>query len=144
MAARSRPHQEAAEEERRVKQGVTFDTGVLIAIERRKSRALQIHQRLGERGISINVPWVVVSEWWRGRTDIREAILRSVDVEVPSVELAKLAGSALAKMQMRPGMTIDAVVMASAAVRGDVVYTADVDDLTRFRAFFPSVRVLGI
>jgi hypothetical protein len=41
-------------------------------------------------------------------------------------------------------MTIDAVVMASAALRGDVVYTADVHDLSRFQAFFPSVRVLGI
>jgi predicted nucleic acid-binding protein len=127
-----------------VKQGVTFDAGVLIALERRKSRALQIHQRLGERGISINVPWVVVSEWWRGRTDIRETILRSVDVEVPSLALAKLAGLALAKLRMRRSMTIDAVVMASAALRGDVVYTADADDVSRFQAFFPSVRVLGI
>ena len=127
-----------------MKQGVTFDTGVLIAIERRKPRALQIHERLGELGVSINVPWVVLTEWWRGRTDVRETILRSVDVEVPTVELAKLAGLALAQLRAKPTLTIDAIVMASAALRGDIVYTTDVVDLDRLSSFFPSVRVLGI
>ncbi len=125
-------------------QGVTFDTGVLIAIERRKSRALKIHERLGERGVPINVPWVVIAEWWRGRSDVRETILRSVDIEIPSVELAKLAGLALAQTNLKEATAIDAIVMASAALRGDVVYTTDVEDLERLRTFFPSVRVLGV
>jgi len=34
--------------------------------------------------------------------------------------------------------------MASAARRGDVVYTSDVEDLQRFGRFFPSVRVFGV
>jgi hypothetical protein len=34
-------------------------------------------------------------------------------------------------------------VMASAARRGDVVYTSDIDDLQRLSAYFPSVRVLA-
>jgi len=34
--------------------------------------------------------------------------------------------------------------MASAALRGDLVYTSDVGDLERLRAHFPSVRVLGV
>lgn len=127
-----------------MKQGVTFDTGVLIALERRKSRALMIHERLGELGVSINVPWVVLTEWWRGRTDVRDAILRSVDVEIPSVALAKLAGLALSRTRGKPATTIDAIVMASAALRGDVVYTTDVGDLEALRGFFPSVRVLGV
>jgi hypothetical protein len=37
---------------------------------------------------------------------------------------------------------IDAVVMASAAQRGDVVYTSDFDDLNHFRRVFPTVTVL--
>ena len=127
-----------------MKRGVTFDTGVLIALERRKVRAQRIHERLGELGIPINVPWAVVTEWWRGRTDLRETILRSVDVEIPTVALAKLAGLALSQTTVKPATTIDAIVMASAALRGDVVYTSDVADLERLRAFFPSVRVLGI
>jgi hypothetical protein len=39
---------------------------------------------------------------------------------------------------------VDAIVMASAASRGDVVYTIDVDDLERLRTFFPGVRVLSV
>jgi len=39
---------------------------------------------------------------------------------------------------------VDAVVMASAALRGDVVYTTDVSDLEALRAHFSSVRVLGV
>jgi predicted nucleic acid-binding protein len=127
-----------------VRQGVTFDTGVLIALERRKLRALKLHERLGERGVDIHVPWVVVAEWWRGRTDLRETILRSVDVDVPTLELAKLAGLALAGSNARRAAAVDAIVMASAALRGDVVYTTDVHDLTRLQGFFPSVRVLGV
>jgi len=127
-----------------VKQGVTFDTGVLIALERRKLRALQIHERLGERGVTINVPWVVLAEWWRGRTDVRETILRTLDVEAATPALAKLAGVALADPRVKRATTIDAIVMASAALRGDLVYTTDVDDLERLRAFFPTVRVLGV
>lgn len=125
-----------------MRQSVTFDTGALIAVERRKQRALHIYRRLGERRIRINVPWVIVAEWWRARSDVREDILRSVVVEIPTLDLAKLAGLALARV--KAASTIDAIVMASAAMRGDVVYTTDPDDLEKLRAFFPSVRVLGI
>jgi hypothetical protein len=34
--------------------------------------------------------------------------------------------------------------MASAARRGDVVYTSDVSDLEKLRKYFPTVRVLGV
>jgi hypothetical protein len=62
--------------------------------------------------------------------------------------VARLAGEALAWLGRRAGidasLTIDAIVMASAARRGDVVYTSDVDDLRRFQAFFPGVKVLSV
>jgi len=41
---------------------------------------------------------------------------------------------------IRGATFIDAVVMASAAARGDVVYTSDADDLTRLHAHFRGVR----
>jgi hypothetical protein len=54
----------------------------------------------------------------------------------------KLAGEALAEI---PGPSaIDAIVMASASRRGDVVYTSDYDDLDRLRGFFREVRVLSV
>ncbi len=59
-----------------------------------------------------------------------------------TASLAKLAGEAMA--EVRGATTVDAIVMASAAQRGDAVYTSDVDDLERLRAFFPSVRVFHV
>jgi predicted nucleic acid-binding protein len=88
----------------------------------------------------ITVPADVVGEWWRGRTDLRDSILESVDVEPLTVDLAKIAGVALAAV--RGATLVDAIVMASAASRGDIVYSSDVEDLERLRGHFPSVRVL--
>jgi UDP-N-acetylmuramyl tripeptide synthase len=53
-----------------------------------------------------------------------------------------VAGEALASV--RRSTAIDAIVMASAAQRGDIVYTSDVDDLQKLAAQFRAVRVLGI
>ena len=89
----------------------------------------------------ITVPADVIGEWWRGRTDLREAILAAVEVEPLTETLAKLAGEAIAST---PGAAlVDAIVMASAASRGDAVYTSDVGDLERLRRRFPGVRILA-
>ena len=120
---------------------VTFDTGALIALERRRLRMWEVLRRIAEHGGAPVVPADVVAEWWRGRTDIREHILGFVSVEPLTESLARLAGEALADVE--GATSVDAIVMASAAQRGDAVYTSDVHDLERFRGFFPSVRVFG-
>lgn len=121
---------------------ITLDTGALIALERRRQRMREIVERASERDQRITVPADVIAEWWRGRTDVRDAILASVDVEPLSEELAKTAGEALASVKR--ATPVDAIVMASAASRGDVVYTSDVEDLQRLQRHFPTVRVLGV
>jgi len=50
----------------------TFDTGMLIALERRKRRATDAFQAILRRGTLPVVPAVVYAEWWRGRSDVRE------------------------------------------------------------------------
>ena len=121
--------------------GLTFDTGALIALERRRLRMRQVLERARDRDQLITVPADVVAEWWRGATDTRRAILDSVDIEPLTLRLAKIAGEARGAV---PGATlVDAIVMASAASRGDVVYSSDVHDLERIRRVFPSVRILG-
>jgi predicted nucleic acid-binding protein len=122
--------------------GITFDTGALIALERRRQRMRAILELALSRDQRITVPADVVGEWWRGRTDTREMILESVDVEQLTEDLAKRAGEALAVVDA--ATLVDAIVMASAASRGDVVYTSDVDDLEALRSYFPGVRVLGV
>ena len=58
-----------------------------------------------------------------------------------TLAVAKAAGEAQAAV--RSSTAIDAIVMAFAASRGDVVFTGETGDLERLRRFFPSVRVLG-
>jgi hypothetical protein len=98
--------------------------------------------RARRTGILVTIPSVVIVEWWRGQRGPVAKMLGGVTVEPLSFDLARIAGEALAKV---PGASVtDAVVMASAAQRGDIVYTADMDDLTRLAAYFPGVRVLGV
>jgi hypothetical protein len=120
----------------------TFDTGALLALERNRQRMVTVFKTARTDKIPMLVPGPCVAEWWRGRTDVREKILASVIVVHGDDVLMKLAGEALAAV---PKATcVDAIVMATAARRGGVVFTSDVDDLTRLQAVFPSVRVLGV
>lgn len=120
---------------------ITLDTGALIALERRSQRMTDILARARAREETLIVSQVVLAEWWRGRTDWREKILAMLVVEPLTDARAKLAGEAIARVD---GATVvDAVVMASAASRGDTVFTSDVEHLERLRAFFPNVRVLS-
>ncbi len=122
--------------------GLTFDTGALIALERRARRLSEIYRAAVYDGVPVTVPVAVVIEWWRGRTDVRGRILGGVRVEPLHTALAQAAGEALAAV--RSATPIDALVMASAALRGDVVYTSDPSDLEKLRIHFPGVRVLAV
>lgn len=92
--------------------------------------------------VRVTVPSAALVEWWRGRTDLAEDILAAVDVERVDEGLAKTAGEAL--VAAPDATAVDAIVMASAARRGDVVYTPDCEDLARLQAHFPTVRVLAV
>jgi hypothetical protein len=122
--------------------GLTFDTGALMGLERRGHRIRRVFATAVRDNVRVTVPTAALVEWWRGRTDLTENILAAVDVEPLDEALAKLAGEALAAV--RGATAIDALVMASAARRGDVVYTSDLGDLVRLQAYFRSVRVLAV
>ena len=122
---------------------VQFDTGMLIALERRKQRATEAFRNIVRRGFLPIVPAVVDTEWWRRRTAIREDILSAVIVEGMPPALCRAAGEALGAV--RGSSLADAMVMASAALRGGgVVYTGDADDLGRLQRHFPTVLVLEV
>jgi predicted nucleic acid-binding protein len=123
--------------------GLTFDTGALIALERRSQRMRDVLRRSVERRLKVTVSTAVLAEWWRGAGRDRREILQSVDIEPLTEHLAKLAGEAIGDTPT--ATTVDAIVMASAAQRGDVVYTSDFDDLDRLHRYFKSVhRVLKV
>jgi hypothetical protein len=117
--------------------GLTFDTGALIGLERRRHAIRKVFAPAIEHDVPIVVPAVAIAEWWRRGAHERErtAILRAVRVEAPGAHIARLAGIAVGLV---PGAgAIDAIVMASAASRSDTVYTSDLDDLTRLRDRVP-------
>lgn len=122
--------------------GLTLDTGALIALERRRHRMRKVIDVATRDAVPITVPVVVLAEWWRGSTDLRDLIRRMVTIEPMQEALAIAAGEALAAV--KDVALADAVVMASAARRGDIVYTSDFEDLQRLQAVFPAVRVLAV
>jgi predicted nucleic acid-binding protein len=120
-----------------------FDTGALISAERGKQRALRFLQLVHAGRARILVPLPVVAEWWRGRSDIREEILGATEV-VASLPAAKAAGVALGRMRtVQAGLTVDAVVIATAALADAIVVTADVQDFEKLAVHFPGVVVLS-
>lgn len=121
---------------------LTLDTGALIAMERRKHRALLMLDAAARGEALLTVPVPIVTEWWRGSTALRDRILASVEVAPLPPSVARAAGEAIGAV--RGATAMDAIVMAYAATRGGLAITGDVGDLERLRAFFPSVRVLGL
>jgi predicted nucleic acid-binding protein len=117
--------------------GITFDTGALIGLERRRHAIRKVFATAIEHGVPIVVPTVVIAEWWRrgAREKERTAILRAVRVEALGTYVARLAGIAVGLVP--DAGTIDAIVMASASLRGDTVYTSDPDDLAMLRDRVP-------
>jgi hypothetical protein len=121
----------------------TFDTGMLIALERRKSSAIRAFQSMVRRGHVPVVPAPVYAEWWRGKTAVREDLSKAFSLEPMSSLLCRATGEALAAV--RGATLVDACVMASAALRGGgIVYTADVDDLRKLQALFPTVALIAV
>jgi len=115
--------------------GISFDTGALISlVERRRLSMRKVYDTAVTGAVPMRVSTAVVAEWWRGGPGEKQRVewLRSMHVEVVTEAIARLAGVAVGRV--KGAGTIDAIVLATAAVRGDrVVYTSDVGDLVRLR-----------
>ena len=120
----------------RATRGVTFDTGVLIALERRHAGALALLRACRLARASITIPATVVAEWWRGS---HRSLLEIGTLEALTPELAVRAGELL--RDTGGSNAVDATVVASASRRGDVVVTGGAGDL---RALARSVRNVTI
>lgn len=127
---------------------VTLDTGALIAMEKHKQRATMLLRAAREQRAELFAITPIVAEWWRGRTDKRDDIKRSVTVVPFPLPAAEAAGMVLGKIRNaneRGALVVDVMVMAFAATYGGgLVYTSDVDDLVRLQGYFPAVRVLSV
>ncbi|HEY4159648.1 MAG TPA: PIN domain-containing protein [Polyangiaceae bacterium] len=109
---------------------------MLIALERRHVGALALLRACRLSRASITIPAAVVAEWWRGTN---RALLESGTLEALTPELAEHAGELLAKTA--GSNAIDATVIASAALRGDLVVTGEEHDLRELARFARGVTV---
>src|SRR4051812_43327994 len=124
--------------------GVTLDSGALIGFERAARRTMTRLKLAEQFGYELTIPTPVIVEAWRGgkRSARVAALLEACVIEPLFPDLARIAGEAIAAV--KGATVVDAVVMASAARRGDRVLTADFADLDRLRAYFPDVRRLQV
>lgn len=121
-----------------------FDTGALVAAERGKERAARFLKLVRVGRARLLVPLPVIAEWWRGRTHAREEILASAQI-IASLAAAKAAGIALGRMRrVDAKLTIDAIVMATAALTDAIVVTGDTSDFDALSSHFAGVPVLSV
>jgi predicted nucleic acid-binding protein len=121
-----------------------FDTGALVSAERGTQRVSRFFQLVHAGRARILVPLPVVAEWWRAATDVRVEILAATEV-VADLEITKAAGLALARLKgATASLTIDAIVMATAAMRDAILVTQDPRDFATLASHFPSVTVLAV
>lgn len=114
----------------------TFDTGMLIALDRNEREAWTALRRLVDRGEVPTVPTVVTAQAWRdGRRQARLAqALGNCRPDALGDEAARRAG----ELCGRAGTSdiVDAVVLETARRRGDdiYIYTSDTGELEHLAA----------
>jgi predicted nucleic acid-binding protein len=115
----------------RVTSAITFDTGALIAIERRSRRMQALLDEIDRRDWQVAVPAGAVAQAWRGGS--RQARIAALlgDERTQVVPLDDLAARAIGLLCGRSGHAdvVDVSVALCARQRNLHVVTSDPDDL---------------
>lgn len=110
--------------------GTTYDTGALVAAEKHRRELWALHARLLQRGERPVVPAAVLAQAWRGGPQpALSRLLRGCVIEDLNEQRARAAGIACARSGTDD--IVDAIVVAGALARADLVVTSDADDLER-------------
>lgn len=124
-------------------QGVTLDTGALIALDRGDKRMIALLQAAVSTRSVFRVPAGVVAQAWRnGSTQaVLARFLRSESVSIVALdgEHARACGELCAAT--RTSDVIEASVVLTARTHRDPIITGDVDDIRRLD---PSSKLVAI
>lgn len=124
-------------------QGVTLDTGALIALDRGDKRMIALLQGAVTTRAVFRVPAGVVAQAWRsGPTQaVLARFLRSESVTIVPLdgEHARACGELCAAT--RTSDVIDASVVLTARTHRDSIITSDIDDI---RLLDPSSKLIAI
>jgi hypothetical protein len=108
--------------------GITYDSGALIAAERGSRELWALHRRALERGVLPTVPAPALAQAWRsGRQAQLGHLLRGCRVAEFGERDARATGAALGASGTED--VVDVGVVVGAGVRGDVIVTSDPRDL---------------
>ena len=123
--------------------GITFDAGGLIALDRNDRRVLTLVARATERGMRIKIPATALAQ--AIRNPARQARLSRL-IRQAGTDLIALDGrdaTAVGLLLARTGTAdiIDAHVVVCAHRAGQAVVTSDVDDLSRIA---PGLKLVAV
>jgi predicted nucleic acid-binding protein len=108
---------------------IVYDTGALVAAERRRPDFLALHDELTAARLRPLVPVVVLAQAWRGGPQHQIShVLKGCDVLPDDERIGRAAGVACAAAGTAD--VVDAIVVASAVQYQAPVVTSDPDDLT--------------
>jgi predicted nucleic acid-binding protein len=122
--------------------GLSFDSAVLVGLERGDERAWAWLRRAAEHGVAPVVSAAAVAEAWRGgaHSRLRKALDGCAVVPVDD-RLARVAGGAVAAVGATP---LDAIIAVTAADVGLPLVTGDADDMHALLGHFRALRVLTL
>ena len=104
--------------------GLTYDTGALIAAERDDRLMWALHRAAIARGLPPTVPAGVLAEAWRGGPQHRlSRLLKGCKIEKLDEDLARLIGALIARSGLED--TVDVAVAEGAMRRNDAVVTSN-------------------
>jgi predicted nucleic acid-binding protein len=108
--------------------GLTYDTGALIAAERSDRLLWSLHRATLTRGLTPTVPAGVLGEAWRGGPQPQlSRLLKGCRVE----PLSEVQARAVGVLAARSGLTdtVDLAVVEGALRRNDIVVTSNRSDI---------------
>jgi predicted nucleic acid-binding protein len=109
---------------------IVYDTGALLAAERRNPDFLALHDEVTATRIRPIVPVVVLAQAWRGGPQHQiSRVLKGCDIIPDDAITGRAAGVACAASGTAD--VVDAIVVATAVRHQAGVVTSDPDDLTR-------------
>ncbi|NUT35148.1 MAG: PIN domain nuclease [Hamadaea sp.] len=113
---------------------VVYDTGALLAAERRDLRFGRVHtRRVGAGHPAAIVPVVVLAQAWRGGPQHGIVqVLKDCDVVADTADVGRAAGLACARAGTSD--VVDAIVVVTALASEAAVVTSDPDDLRKLAA----------
>jgi predicted nucleic acid-binding protein len=109
---------------------IVYDTGALLAAERRNPDLLALHDELTAARIRPIVPVVVLAQAWRGGPQHQiSRVLKACDIVPDDERTGRAAGLACAASGTAD--VVDAIVVATAVRNQAPIVTSDPGDLAR-------------